>query len=670
MPNNKKNKNKEKNTSIEEIIKDIEDTKEMKKSTETVEKEKVKEEKKIEEKEKEIDNFLVEEKKPKKIENKTKKNKHILTTFILVIVLCLSLFYFFSSLINNQVSNLTGIISLLTIVLFTISFVVIGISIDIKKKGLFLTGGLCLLLFYIINLGGTFNLINIDSSLEVIDFRGMSLTEVMKWSSSNKVEIDQEYEYSDMVPEYEIISQSVIPGTKIKDVTKLVVSISEGPSPYKEIILPNMISWDTEKVIQFVEKNHLTNVDVEFVESGEMQNTVIEQSKTGNVRRDEEIKLVFSIGEEVNYDESFKLIDFTNKSKFETLVYLKQHHLGYMFKDDFSKDIKKDYVMDQSIEAGETIKVNEWIAITLSKGPEIVVPDLTKMSSTELTNWIITNKLKVKFTDKYDSNYKKNSIISINYKQGDKIAQGTVVEVVLSKGQLKMPKFKSFDEFVDWANKYGVKYEEQREFSNSVKAGEVISYSVSKGSVIKNDDVIIVKVSDGEKTSVPDLVGLTKKEAENKLNKLGLNYNFIYKSSNTVSEGKVIKQSISAGSEVSNGTTITITISSGKESSSSSSSGNNNSGSSTTPSVPTPTPTPTPPANICGEAEFNLQTGNTGSQTKSIIANMNPTLSINYSFVDSCPNGDSTPGTVCSVSGASDGQTVSTCTPITIVIVK
>lgn len=665
MPNKNNNKNKEKNTSIEEIIKDIEDTKEMKKSTESVEK--VKEEK-------EIDNFLVEEKpKHKEKEYKPKKNNHLLTNLLLVVVLCLSLVYFFSSLVNNQVSNLTGIISLLTIVLFTISFVVIGISKDIKRKGLFLSGAVCLLLFFIINLSSSLNIVNINSSVEVIDFRGMSLTEVMKWSSSNKVEIDQEYEYSDMIPEYEIISQSVTPGTKIKDVTNLVVAISEGPSPYKEIILPNMVSWDTEKVIQFVEKNYLTNVNVEFVESGEKQNTVIEQSKIGNVRRDEEINLVFSIGEEVNYDETFKLIDFTNKSKFEVTLYLKQHHLGYMFKEDFSKDVKKGYAMDQSIEAGKTIKVNDWIAITLSKGPEIVVPDLTGMSTTDLTNWIITNKLKVKFTDKYDSNYKKNSIISVNYKKGDKIAQGTVVEVVLSKGQLKMPKFKSFDEFVDWANKYGVKYEEQREFSNSVKAGEVISYSVSKGQVIKNYDVIVVKVSDGEKTSVPDLVGLTKKEAENKLNKLNLNYNFIYKSSNTVDEGKVIRQSISAGSEVSNGTTITITISSGKESETqyrNDSSGSSSSSSSTTPSVPTPTP---PSTNTCDTslgAEFNVQTGDTGAQTKNMIISMNPNHKISFNMVRSCPNGDTTPGSVCNISGASDGSWASYCTAITVTVVE
>ena len=70
-----------------------------------------------------------------------------------------------------------------------------------------------------------------------------------------------------------------------------------------------------------------------------------------------------------------------------------------------------------------------------------------------------------------------------------------------------MPKFDSLDEFYEWANKYNIKYTEEHEFSDSVKAGEVISYSYKTGSVIKNGDAVIVKISDGSKKTVPKVVG-------------------------------------------------------------------------------------------------------------------------------------------------------------------
>lgn len=690
----KKKKKKEPTTNIEEIIKDIENTNELKKEViedsnkeeniveevvESNEKEDVVEE--VNEESTEIE--VIEEKKEKKEKinkdiNPKKKQNNTGVNFILFIVLVISLVYFFSSLITGKISNLTEIISLLTIVLFTITFIITGITLKVRKKNLFLVGSICIVVFYLINLIDIFNIINIDSSVEVEDFRDRSITEVMKWASNNKVEIIQEYEFNDMVGEYKVISQNHPAGTKVKSISSLTVSVCEGPSPYKELILPNMVSWDTERVIDFVNSNYLSNVNVQFVESGEPQYTVIEQDKIGNVRRNEEINLVFSIGEEINYEEKFKLIDFTNKSKFETILYLKQHYMGYELVEEYSKDIKKGNVMDQSIKAGTMVKVNDWIKITISKGPEITVPDLIKYSVDEITNWIIKNKLKIKFVNKYDSVIKKNGVISASYKKGDKIPQGTVVEVTISNGQLKMGKFKTIADFKLWADKYSIRYEEQHEFSSTVKAGEVISYSVNKGDTIKNEDVIIIKISDGEKKIVPDLNGLSKSAVEDKLKSLGLNYTFIYKSNNSVAEGKAFKQSISAGSEVSEGTTITITISTGKAATNTGGSSSSTPAPSVPVPTPTPTPTPTPPAacvvTTCtiNSSINNIKNNTTGfdytaNEINKIMNSLCP--GVKYNIVGTMDSGMAS-GSI--VSGIKPGSVFSTCTTdaYTIVIAR
>jgi len=283
----------------------------------------------------------------------------------------------------------------------------------------------------------------------------------------------------------------------------------------------------------------------------------------------------------LGYDE-VTLIDFTGKSEFEVEFYMKQHQLRYEFDKDFSSKQKRGYAMKQSVKATEKVKINDrTIKVTISKGPKIKIPDLKGMSMTEATEWAIKNKLKLEFSDKYDDSVKENEVISINYDKGEVIEEGTTVKIVLSKGKLKMSKFKSLNEFREWADKYEIKYEEKHEFNDEVAAGEVISYSHKNGDIIKNDDTIVVTISDGKRKEVPNVKGLSKSEAISKLEKAGLNYNFVYKSSNDVSKDKVISQSISAGSEVSQGTTVTVTISSGKkESSSGSSSGNSSSGSS------------------------------------------------------------------------------------------
>ncbi len=531
--------------------------------------------------------IINEEKEIKKEDYKVeKKGRKVFVNFFLCFVLLVGLASFGLNLyISRNSFDIYSFIGPIVLILFTIFFVPVGLK-SKNKLTVFISSLL---------LGGYFGL-NIYTSLTtgeintfssgVKDFSNKNLTEAVKWAEENNITLKQEYEYSDMVSEYKIITQDVKSGSKLDDVKELTVVVSEGPNPSKEVIVPDMTSWNDERVINFVEDNFLSNVEIEFVSSDKTPDTVIEQSKAGNLKRDEGLKITFSYGEELGYEE-VKLIDFTKDTEFEVMFYMKQHHLNYEFDREFSNKIKRNLAMKQSVEPGKMVKIeDETIKVTFSKGKEIEVPNLTDMSVTKITEWIIENRLKLELSDQYDEKVKANSVISANYKKGDKIEQGETVKIVVSKGSLKMPKFKSFEDFRAWADKYSIKYEERHEFNSDFKVGEVISYSYKNGEVIKNDDVIIVTISDGEAIKVPALDGLSRSEAEKRLQKLNLKCSCIYKYSNSVKEGNVISQSISAGSEVSEGTTVTVMISKGKEpaasqsSSSSSSSGGSSGGSS------------------------------------------------------------------------------------------
>ena len=540
--NNKKNNNINNTNSEDVIAPKVELSKDGKKLVETTEFDDTFK--------KEINNIKRRNDKPK---------KHIIVNTFSIILLIVSLIYFAINITDKSIPINTMIINVF-ITLFTILFVTMSFTYNKKNKSIVFMSSLLLIIFFGLSIYNTRN--TSSTSIKANDFRGKDLTYVTKWASKNNIKLNQVYEYNDMVKEYEIIAQDE-KLDKDGKLTELTISVSEGPNPSKEIIVPNMISWDSERVINFIKENYLTNVIVEFVESDKAKDTVIEQNTSGNLKRDDEIKLTFSYGEELGFEE-VSLIDFTNMSKFEVEFYMKQHQLSYKFSDSFSSKIKKGYVVKQSIEAGKSVKINdETINITLSKGPKIKVPDMKNMSMTEVTEWAIKNKLKINFSDKYDDSVKENYVISFNYDVDSIIEQGTVVKVVLSRGALKMPKFKSINDFYSWADKYEIKYEEKHEFSDSIDAGEVISYSYKAGEAIKNDDIITVTISDGKKREVPNLKGLTKKEAISKLEKAGLNYNFIYKNS-VEDKDIVIRQSMSAGSEVSNGATITVTLSNGK----------------------------------------------------------------------------------------------------------
>lgn len=603
---------------------------------------------------------------------KVKPNKHVFIHLFLVLVLFIGIIYFISTLLNNDTSVFL-IINALLITLVTICFTIVGICYKKKNKFLVFFGGLLLCIYLLLGINNNLGLFNTPGS-SMVDFTGKSLTDVIKWANKNNITVNQDYEYSDMVSEYKVISQDIAEGKSLKNVSEITVSVSEGPNPYKEVVVPSMLTWSADRVINFVNENYLSNVSVEFVSSDQSVDTVIEQSTSGNLSRDDEIKLTFSYGEELGYDE-VNLSDLTNKSKFEIAFYMKQHQLNYKFEDEFSSKIKKGFGTRQSIKAGESVKINDKeIVVYISKGPKIKVPDLSKMSTSDITEWAIKNKLKLKFTDKYDDSIKRGNIIKTDKNKGDILKQGDIVEVTLSRGSLKMPKFDSFDDFREWADKYGIKYEEKHEFSDSVKQGDVISYSYNKGDIIKNDDTIIVKISDGKKIEVPDLKGLTKKEAIKKLEALDLKYNFIYKNSSKDND-VVIGQSLSAGSSISSNVTITVTLSNGKKeeqkntssntnkNNSSNNSSNNNKNNSNSNngsnnnSNNTPTPSPSP---SCENIQAFLQIGDTYDRTVSMVNKANPKLKFTYTRVDKCSNGNAKAGVICNASSY-DEQYLSTC---------
>lgn len=532
-----------------------------------------------------------------------KRKKHPMVNFLLILTLISSLVYFGISLWKGQniSSFFSSLISSLLLVVFSILFVAICITNPTRKKGTIFLGSFFLLLFNLFGVLTTLNVVNIPALGQVEDFTGKSLTDVVKWAEKNNITLNQDYEYSDMVQSYNIISQDVEAGVKVKNINELTVSVSEGPNPDKEIIVPDMGGWNSKRVINYVLDNYLNNVDVSFEKSDKAEDTVIEQNKSGSMKRSDELKLTFSLGEELD-NSDVKMIDLTNKSEFEAVFYLKQHRIKYEIEKEFSNKIERGNVAKQSVKAGDTVKVDSdenKVTITISRGKSIEVPDLKKMSMVEITEWVVENKLKLEFTNQYDDAVKENNVISANYDKGEKIEQGSTVKVVISKGSLVMEDFKSFEDFKEWANKYNISYQEQHEFSEDIPQGEVISYSYKKGDTIKNGDSIIVTISDGKECKVPNIIGMSKSKAIQALEDAGLNYNFVTQNSSKA-KNTVIKQSISAGSKVSSGTTITVTLSSGKDnehreesnSSSGNDSGNNNSGGGTS----TPDSKPEPPS--------------------------------------------------------------------------
>lgn len=488
---------------------------------------------------------------------------------ILSITLVLCLIYFTYTIISTIEiqKNMGNIIGVVILTAFTISFIIMSFNlinknIEFKGKHVIPITSLLLSVFITYNLFVTLNVISLSKEETLSNFMNENITEVINWASEKNISIEQVYEYSDTVPKNHIIRQNLKEGTLLKGVTKIEIVISNGPNYDEMVIVPSMFGWDIAEVIKFIDVNHLNNIKIDYIFSDEKRDVVMEQEKSGELRRSDEFTITFSLGKEGELG-TIKMIDLKNKSLFDATLFLKKNGIKYELVYEFNKDVDRNYVIKQDKEPNIELDYSkDLVTLTISKGKEITVPDLINMKVEDITKWIVENNLKIKFENRYDESVLIGGIIESNKKKDDIIEEEELVLIVTSKGQLKMGSFNSLAEFRQWANEYSIQYKEEYEY-NSISKGNIIRFSHKENDIVKNGDTIIIYISNGQPITIPDFTKKTKNSITTTCKSLGLNCTFYYSEYSTSAKDTALSQNKAVGSSVMIGTYVNIGLSKG-----------------------------------------------------------------------------------------------------------
>ncbi len=488
------------------------------------------------------------------------KKFKLLNQALSFISLVLAVTYFLLAIFvfkNNQL--LVPSILILLIVSFSVANVLMDnerVKIKLAVIGTFFT--ILLIVFNIYNNSG----LKVESPT-LLDFYGKNLTEFLAYAEENNIKVEQIYEYSDNVEKYHIISQSYSFGTELDEIDILTIVISNGPNLDKSVILPNMVGWSLEDVSEVIKENFLANVEIDFIFSDEVaKDVLISQDKRGQVKRNDVIKFVFSKGTEADL-EDVSMIDLRGKSLFEANLWLRRNSVKFKLLYDFSDTVLRNNIISQDLAVDTLVDRTKDVTLVVSKGKEIIVPDLKNMSMEMITDWIITNRLNISYSDEYNPTVPLNSVISVNFEEGAKIEEGTRINLVISKGPLLMRSFNSLAEFRTWANTYDINYEEAYEY-DSKPIGSIIKFSHNANTVLTLNDTVTVYISNGSPIVIPNFAGLTRTAATTRCNSLGLKCSFVYGAySTTVTKDSVLTQNKTVGSSVISGTSVVLGLSRG-----------------------------------------------------------------------------------------------------------
>ena len=492
-------------------------------------------------------------KESKEINNKYKKSKLSIFFLILALIVVLGYGYYLYKTLDFKNLEVLDIVKSCSFVLISLVVILILFKVNTKKSAPYI------ILLTLILMGYSVFSVSYASPeiLYVEDFVNKSYNDVLSWAGNYKIELITLHEYSDTVPINYVIMQEFGVTTPLSSVKTFTVTISDGPSPYKEIVVPNFVGFKYDDVMKYIKENYLSNVEIEFIISDKAKDTVIEQVGSGTMLRNDKIKFTFSYGEEIETEE---VKDLKDLSLFEATSYLKRIGVQYELVYEFSNKVQKGYIISQD-KVGET---TDKIKLTVSKGTEIVVPDLSKMNTTEIAKWATSNNIKIKYESIYNKDVDAGKIIKVSTPENEKIEEGAEIVVTISLGSIIMPEVTNISEFKLWATNNNIPFEENFEFSTTVKNGDLIKVTPNAGTKITENDTIVLTISKGKSVTVPNFIGLTKTEVTNKCKNASLTCTFKYGGLTEKTKKDVVTlQSKKSGLTVAEGTNVTITLSSG-----------------------------------------------------------------------------------------------------------
>lgn len=199
----------------------------------------------------------------------------------------------------------------------------------------------------------------------------------------------------------------------------------------------------------------------------------------------------------------------------------------------------------------------------------IAVPNLLGEDFDQAQTALKEQGLKLRRYATKDSDEPEGQILEQKTSPGEKVEEGTVIEVVVSSGkQETVPQVVGMSEAdaEEALEDAGFAVSKDRDYDDSVEEGMVIRQTPTGGSSAEDVSTVTIVISKGSESSgtVPSLFSMSEDEAKEALSERGLTLGTVSKAfSDDVAEGKVISQQYDAGTKLESGTTVNIVISKG-----------------------------------------------------------------------------------------------------------
>ncbi len=417
-----------------------------------------------------------------------------------------------------------------------------------------------------------------NQGVEVIDLSGWTENDAQLWARDNGINLQVEKEYSDDVEAGKVISQSVPKGSKVKKGEFIKVIVSLGHDLTVKLPLPDIMSMTKEEIEAWAAENYMAKVRITAEYSDEVplgnviRYEINDDTVVDEVTRNTPIYIIVSKGPEDESTLAITVPNFKEMSIADSYVFANENGLVLIVEEEYDDYVPVGAVISQSIKADEKVNKGTEITIVVSKGKMITIPNFAGYSKERATAVAGELGIPVTIKEKYSS-APSGAFISQSLKPGTEYQQGDILELVYSiDNKVVLSSFvgQTRDAIETWAKELNdqgasITIKVTNTKSNSPKG--TILYQDKANTVIGIKATINITVSQGKVIYVPDFVApagsgydaaITRDKAIAMCEELNIIPIFEEASKSGRLPGEVWAQSIEAGKEITEGSTIVL----------------------------------------------------------------------------------------------------------------
>ncbi len=419
------------------------------------------------------------------------------------------------------------------------------------------------------------------------DFTGKTIAEMRKWCIDNNLYLTETSVFSMDVKENYIISQSELGGSKLNPKTTIDVTYSLGADPDTRIQVPDLINMKASEIREWIEENLLSNVNIyeEYsttVAKGAVSRYVFNSITVDetNFKRSDSLTVYVSRGASTSYN-AREVKDFKGVLKSEVDSWCSTNGMIAAYTVIMSDTVGENRIISQSVEAGTMLEPGATIEFVLSEGPGLIIPDYSDVKQSDAPSY--ASGVTVTIKNVYSLTVPYGDFISQSVAAGTRVRKAeNAVTISYSIGKPWLPNFVGMSE----ADLPRLFYEIN---AKGAHLSYMITYVIStqtKGTIVEAshgleftelDTLVDIRVSNGLGTVtndpnpgnpityviVPDYSQVLKENAA-AVNR-NISVTIVMNYSDTVAYGKLISQSVRAGSAVtSDDNQVTLIYSAGK----------------------------------------------------------------------------------------------------------